>query len=109
MQPGEEVSHPDRRQKLPKVQQQHERGEQVHVRHQNHQTRPELEKNYLLHQLDYFFHSGKLFEQESLHISEPDLVYVDAPPHSPCPSSSHNPSPELCPVRLQEVTEEIPV
>ncbi|XP_070699736.1 pleckstrin homology-like domain family B member 1 isoform X2 [Pempheris klunzingeri] len=47
-------------------------------------------------------------KEESLHISEPDLVYVgDPPPHSPCPSSasfssSHIPSPELCPVRLQE-------
>ncbi|XP_068456711.1 pleckstrin homology-like domain family B member 1 isoform X2 [Clinocottus analis] len=40
-----------------------------------------------------------------LHISEPDLVHVDGPPHSPCPSSassSHMPSPELYPVRLQE-------
>ncbi|XP_038145038.1 pleckstrin homology-like domain family B member 1 isoform X2 [Cyprinodon tularosa] len=46
--------------------------------------------------------SGSSMKEESLHISEPDLVYVDAPPHSPCPSSSHNPSPELCPVRLQE-------
>ncbi|XP_047463212.1 pleckstrin homology-like domain family B member 1 isoform X2 [Mugil cephalus] len=45
--------------------------------------------------------------EELLHISEPDLVYVDGPPHSPCPSSasfssSHIPSPELYPVRLQE-------
>ncbi|XP_047193103.1 pleckstrin homology-like domain family B member 1 isoform X4 [Scophthalmus maximus] len=44
---------------------------------------------------------------ESLHISEPDLVYVDGPPDSPCPStasfsSAHIPSPELYPVRLQE-------
>ncbi|XP_056264503.1 pleckstrin homology-like domain family B member 1 isoform X2 [Pseudoliparis swirei] len=42
-----------------------------------------------------------------LHISEPDLVYADGPPHSLCPSSasfssSHMPSPELYPVRLQE-------
>ncbi|XP_037603811.1 pleckstrin homology-like domain family B member 1 isoform X2 [Sebastes umbrosus] len=49
-------------------------------------------------------------KEEFLHISEPDLVYVDGPPHSPCPSSasfsssssSHIPSPELCPVRMQE-------
>ncbi|XP_041863748.1 pleckstrin homology-like domain family B member 1 isoform X3 [Melanotaenia boesemani] len=46
-------------------------------------------------------------KEELLHISEPDLVYVDGAPHSPCPSSasfssSHIPSPELCPVRLQE-------
>ncbi|XP_072231662.1 pleckstrin homology-like domain family B member 1 isoform X3 [Leuresthes tenuis] len=46
-------------------------------------------------------------KEEFLHISEPDLVYVDGAPHSPCPSSasfssSHIPSPELCPVRLQE-------
>ncbi|XP_049447365.1 pleckstrin homology-like domain family B member 1 isoform X2 [Epinephelus fuscoguttatus] len=46
-------------------------------------------------------------KEECLHISEPDLVYVDGPPHSPCPSSaslssSHIPSPELYPVRLQE-------
>lgn len=51
----------------------------------------------------------ELFEQGLLHISEPDLVYVDGPPHSPCPSSasfssSLLPSPELYPVRLQEVT-----
>ncbi|XP_026185062.1 pleckstrin homology-like domain family B member 1 isoform X2 [Mastacembelus armatus] len=46
-------------------------------------------------------------KEELLHISEPDLLYVDGHPHSPCPSSasfssSHIPSPELCPVRLQE-------
>ncbi|XP_031712958.1 pleckstrin homology-like domain family B member 1 isoform X3 [Anarrhichthys ocellatus] len=46
-------------------------------------------------------------KEEFLHISEPDLVHVDGPPHSPCPSSasfssSHMPSPELYPVRLQE-------
>ncbi|XP_040006006.1 pleckstrin homology-like domain family B member 1 isoform X6 [Xiphias gladius] len=46
-------------------------------------------------------------KEELLHISEPDLVYVDDPPDSPCPSSasfssSHIPSPELYPVRLQE-------
>ncbi|XP_043996591.1 pleckstrin homology-like domain family B member 1 isoform X5 [Gambusia affinis] len=45
--------------------------------------------------------SGSM-KEESLHISESDLVSVDGPLHSPCPSSSHNPSPELCPVRLQE-------
>lgn len=54
------------------------------------------------------FNLDELFKQEFLHISEPDLVYVDGPPHSPCPSSasfssSHIPSPELYPVRLQEV------
>uniref|UniRef100_UPI003AAF1802 pleckstrin homology-like domain family B member 1 n=1 Tax=Centroberyx gerrardi TaxID=166262 RepID=UPI003AAF1802 len=42
-------------------------------------------------------------KEELLHISEPDLVYADGPLHSPCPSpasfsSSHIPSPELCPV-----------
>lgn len=56
-----------------------------------------------------FFYSGELSKQESLHISETDLVYVDGPPHSPCPSSASSssiiPSPELCPVRLQEVNE----
>ncbi|XP_034746714.1 pleckstrin homology-like domain family B member 1 isoform X6 [Etheostoma cragini] len=46
-------------------------------------------------------------KEDFLHISEPDLVYVDGPPDSPCPSStsfssSHMPSPELYPVRLQE-------
>ncbi|XP_062262742.1 pleckstrin homology-like domain family B member 1 isoform X3 [Platichthys flesus] len=48
-------------------------------------------------------------KEDLLHISEPDLVYVDGPPDSPCPSSasfssssSHLPSPELYPVRLQE-------
>ncbi|XP_070773172.1 pleckstrin homology-like domain family B member 1 [Enoplosus armatus] len=40
-------------------------------------------------------------KEEFLHISEPDLVHMDGPPHSPCPSS-HIPSPELYPVRLQE-------
>ena len=59
---------------------------------------------------EYYCTSGLdvLFEQELLHISEPDLVYVDGPPDSPCPSSaslssSHIPSPEHYPVRLQEV------
>uniref|UniRef100_A0A1A8L8Z7 Pleckstrin homology-like domain family B member 1 n=1 Tax=Nothobranchius pienaari TaxID=704102 RepID=A0A1A8L8Z7_9TELE len=51
--------------------------------------------------------STSSMKEDLLHISEPDLVYVDGPPHSPCPSfasfsSSHIPSPELCPVRLQE-------
>ncbi|XP_041863752.1 pleckstrin homology-like domain family B member 1 isoform X7 [Melanotaenia boesemani] len=51
-------------------------------------------------------------KEELLHISEPDLVYVDGAPHSPCPSSasfssSHIPSPELCPVRLQESQAEL--
>ncbi|KAM9331739.1 pleckstrin homology-like domain family B member 1 [Pholidichthys leucotaenia] len=50
---------------------------------------------------------GSSMKEEMLHISEPDLVYEDGPPHSPCPSStsfssSHIPSPELYPVRLQE-------
>lgn len=59
----------------------------------------------------------ELFEQGFLHISEPDLVYADGPPHSPCPSSasfssssssSLLPSSELFPVRLQEVTTKDP-
>ncbi|XP_051255799.1 pleckstrin homology-like domain family B member 1 isoform X3 [Dicentrarchus labrax] len=46
-------------------------------------------------------------KEEFLHISEPDLLYADGPPHSPCPSSasfssSQIPSPENFPVRLQE-------
>ncbi|XP_019133632.2 pleckstrin homology-like domain family B member 1 isoform X9 [Larimichthys crocea] len=41
-------------------------------------------------------------KEDCLHISEPDLVYEDGPPHSSF-SSSHIPSPELCPVRLQEL------
>ncbi|KAM8897823.1 pleckstrin homology-like domain family B member 1 isoform 3-T3 [Spinachia spinachia] len=46
-------------------------------------------------------------KEEFLHISEPDLVNVDGPPHSPCHSSAsfssaHMPSPDLYPVRLQE-------
>ncbi|XP_039682292.1 pleckstrin homology-like domain family B member 1 isoform X3 [Perca fluviatilis] len=50
---------------------------------------------------------NRSMKEDFLHISEPDLVYVDGPPHSPCPSStsfssSHIPSPELYPVRLQE-------
>ncbi|XP_029956385.1 pleckstrin homology-like domain family B member 1 isoform X2 [Salarias fasciatus] len=55
-----------------------------------------------------FPRSNSNMKEELLHISEPDLVYGDGPPHSPCPSSasfsssSHIPSPELCPVRLQE-------
>ncbi|XP_037834845.1 pleckstrin homology-like domain family B member 1 isoform X7 [Kryptolebias marmoratus] len=56
--------------------------------------------------------STSSMKEELLHISEPDLVYVDGPPHSPCPSSasfssSHIPSPELCPVRLQESQPEL--
>ncbi|XP_034540264.1 pleckstrin homology-like domain family B member 1 isoform X2 [Notolabrus celidotus] len=48
-------------------------------------------------------HSNSM-KEEFLHISEPDLAYVDG---SPCPSSasfssSHIPSPELYPVRPQE-------
>lgn len=50
----------------------------------------------------HVFNLDQLFEQDCLHISEPDLVYEDGPPHSSF-SSSHIPSPELCPVRLQEV------
>ncbi|XP_041656559.1 pleckstrin homology-like domain family B member 1 isoform X2 [Cheilinus undulatus] len=51
-------------------------------------------------------HNGNM-KEELLHISEPDLAYVDGPPHSLCPSSasfssSHIPSPELYPVRQQE-------
>ncbi|XP_036974812.1 pleckstrin homology-like domain family B member 1 isoform X9 [Acanthopagrus latus] len=50
-------------------------------------------------------------KEDFLHISEPDLVYADGPPHSPSPSSAsvssssspHVPSPELCPVRPQEL------
>ncbi|KAM4545745.1 pleckstrin homology-like domain family B member 1 isoform 7-T8 [Odontesthes bonariensis] len=73
-----------------------------------------LEKRY------HFLTGGKNFpkstsstKEEFLHISEPDLVYVDGAPHSPCPSSasfsssSHIPSPELCPVRLQESQAEL--
>ncbi|XP_058483479.1 pleckstrin homology-like domain family B member 1 isoform X5 [Solea solea] len=48
-------------------------------------------------------------KEELLHISEPDLVYVDDADR-PCPSSassfsysSHFPSPALCPVGLQEL------
>ncbi|XP_077961284.1 pleckstrin homology-like domain family B member 1 isoform X4 [Gasterosteus aculeatus] len=46
-------------------------------------------------------------KEEFLHISEPDLVYADGPPHSPSPSSAssssvHMPSPDLYPVRPQE-------
>lgn len=110
--PGDEVPHSDRREELPKVQQQHERGEQVHVKPH---TSTSHTKDFLLQPQTFVclfvvvFHSGELCEQELLHISEPDLVYVDGPPHSPCPSSafssssSHIPSPDLCPVRLQEV------
>ncbi|XP_078786613.1 pleckstrin homology-like domain family B member 1 isoform X10 [Oryzias latipes] len=50
-------------------------------------------------------------KEESLHISETDLVNVDGPLHSPCPSSASSssiiPSPELCPVRLQESQAEL--
>ncbi|XP_060912527.1 pleckstrin homology-like domain family B member 1 isoform X6 [Labrus mixtus] len=47
-------------------------------------------------------------KEEFLHISEPDLAYADGPPHTLCPSSasfssSHTPSPELYPVRPQEL------
>ncbi|XP_036974807.1 pleckstrin homology-like domain family B member 1 isoform X5 [Acanthopagrus latus] len=54
-------------------------------------------------------------KEDFLHISEPDLVYADGPPHSPSPSSAsvssssspHVPSPELCPVRPQESQPEL--
>ncbi|KAM4726688.1 LOW QUALITY PROTEIN: pleckstrin homology-like domain family B member 1 [Anableps anableps] len=71
--------------------------------HKEQDTLCNLEKRY--HTLTggrNFPKSTSSMKEESLHISEPDLVYVDDPPHSPCPSSSHNPSPELCPVRPQE-------
>ncbi|XP_041656563.1 pleckstrin homology-like domain family B member 1 isoform X6 [Cheilinus undulatus] len=56
-------------------------------------------------------HNGNM-KEELLHISEPDLAYVDGPPHSLCPSSasfssSHIPSPELYPVRQQESQPEL--
>ncbi|XP_014839045.1 PREDICTED: pleckstrin homology-like domain family B member 1 isoform X6 [Poecilia mexicana] len=71
--------------------------------HKEQDTLCSLEKRY--HTLTggrNFPKSSGSMKEESLHISEPDLVSEDGPPHSPCPSSSHNPSPELCPVRLQE-------
>ncbi|XP_038565095.1 pleckstrin homology-like domain family B member 1 isoform X2 [Micropterus salmoides] len=51
--------------------------------------------------------SNSSMKEDFLHISEPDLVHMDGPAHSPCPSSAsfssaHLPSPELYPVRLQE-------
>lgn len=97
--PGEEVPHFDRREDLPEAHQRHDGGEQRRV------TRRITARGEMLCS---FFNLDELFEQEFLHISEPDLVYVDGPPHSPCPSSasfssSHLPSPELYPVRLQEV------
>ncbi|XP_056909697.1 pleckstrin homology-like domain family B member 1 isoform X2 [Takifugu flavidus] len=55
-----------------------------------------------------FLQPNSSIQEEFLHISEPELVCMDGPPHSPCPSStsfsssSHMPSPELYPVRLQE-------
>ncbi|XP_061595885.1 pleckstrin homology-like domain family B member 1 isoform X6 [Cololabis saira] len=56
----------------------------------------------------------KSTKEDLLHISEPDPVHVDGRPHSPCPSSasfssssSVIPSPELCPVRLQESQAEL--
>lgn len=107
--PGEEVPHADRREKLSKArwQQQHERGEQVHAEH-HVTTASGVWAGGKLLQSGTFVYSGQLFKQELLHISEPDLIYVDGSPHSPCPSSasfssSHIPSPELYPVRLQEV------
>ncbi|KAF6728774.1 Pleckstrin homology-like domain family B member 2 [Oryzias melastigma] len=66
-----------------------------------------LEKRYqALTGEEHFPKASSSVKEESLHISETDLVYVDGPPHSPCPSSASSssiiPSPELCPVRLQE-------
>ncbi|XP_053187966.1 pleckstrin homology-like domain family B member 1 [Scomber japonicus] len=68
-----------------------------------------LEKRY--HTLTggkHFPKPNSSMKENWLHISEPDLAHVDGPPHSSCPSSasfsssSHIPSPELYPVRLQE-------
>ncbi|XP_008283316.1 pleckstrin homology-like domain family B member 1 isoform X4 [Stegastes partitus] len=67
-----------------------------------------LEKKYqILTGGKNFPKTNSSMKEELLHISEPDLVNVDGPPHSPRPSSdsfssSHIPSPELYPVRLQE-------
>lgn len=98
--PGEEVPHPDGREELPENQRHHVRGEQASHRGLKEKVSFPSKSP---------FNIDELFEQGLLHISEPDLVYVDGPPHSPCPSSasfssSLLPSPELYPVRLQEVT-----
>ncbi|XP_027886243.1 pleckstrin homology-like domain family B member 1 isoform X3 [Xiphophorus couchianus] len=80
-----------------------DRTAMLQLLHKEQDTLCNLERQY--HTLTggrNFPKSSSSMKEESLHISEPDLVSVDGPPHSPCPSSSHNPSPELCPVRLQE-------
>ncbi|XP_032432627.1 pleckstrin homology-like domain family B member 1 isoform X7 [Xiphophorus hellerii] len=81
-----------------------DRTAMLQLLHKEQDTLCNLERQY--HTLTggrNFPKSSGSMKEESLHISEPDLVSVDGPPHSPCPSSSHNPSPELCPVRLQEM------
>ncbi|XP_027886249.1 pleckstrin homology-like domain family B member 1 isoform X8 [Xiphophorus couchianus] len=81
-----------------------DRTAMLQLLHKEQDTLCNLERQY--HTLTggrNFPKSSSSMKEESLHISEPDLVSVDGPPHSPCPSSSHNPSPELCPVRLQEM------
>lgn len=111
MSPGEEVPHPDRGEELPEAQQQHERGEEESYVTSISQPEEKYSKMKLLPSKYFFLNLDELFKQDFLHISEPDLVYADGPPHSPSPSSAsvssssspHVPSPELCPVRPQEV------
>ncbi|XP_037125546.1 pleckstrin homology-like domain family B member 1 isoform X13 [Syngnathus acus] len=48
--------------------------------------------------------SNSKMTEDLLHINEPELVYEDEPSLSHCPSSTlHVPSPEVYPVRLQEL------
>ncbi|XP_054899305.1 pleckstrin homology-like domain family B member 1 isoform X5 [Poeciliopsis prolifica] len=80
-----------------------DRTAMLQLLHKEQDTLCNLERRYhtLTGERNFPKSSGSM-KEESLHISEPDLVSVDSPPHRPCPSSSHNPSLELCPVRLQE-------
>uniref|UniRef100_A0A1A8HEH2 Pleckstrin homology-like domain, family B, member 1a n=1 Tax=Nothobranchius korthausae TaxID=1143690 RepID=A0A1A8HEH2_9TELE len=87
----------------------HDKKITLQLLHQEQDRLCSLERKYhILTGGRSFPKSSSSMKEDLLHISEPDLVYVDGPPHSPCPSfasfsSSHIPSPELCPVRLQEV------
>ncbi|XP_026227278.1 pleckstrin homology-like domain family B member 1 isoform X3 [Anabas testudineus] len=79
----------------------------LQILHKEQDRLSALEKRYETLTGGRNFPNPNNMKEELLHISEPDLVYVDGHPHSPCPSSasfssSHTQSTEFYPVRLQE-------
>uniref|UniRef100_A0A3Q1ILX5 Pleckstrin homology-like domain family B member 1 n=1 Tax=Anabas testudineus TaxID=64144 RepID=A0A3Q1ILX5_ANATE len=84
----------------------------LQILHKEQDRLSALEKRYETLTGGRNFPNPNNMKEELLHISEPDLVYVDGHPHSPCPSSasfssSHTQSTEFYPVRLQESQPEL--